>query len=105
FYKELALRFAEVGVEAVAIDYFGRTAGMTARDDQVEDMPYVMQTEGYNVANDGAAAVAWLRRPEGSQPSAVFTVGFCFGGRRSFLPATRQQGLAGVIGFYGAPPG
>ena len=34
FYKELALRFAEVGVEAIAVDYFGRTAGMTARDDQ-----------------------------------------------------------------------
>ena len=26
FYKELALRFAEVGVNALAIDYFGRTA-------------------------------------------------------------------------------
>ena len=27
FYKELALRFAEMGVNALAIDYFGRTAG------------------------------------------------------------------------------
>ena len=27
FYEELALRFAERGFEAVAIDYFGRTAG------------------------------------------------------------------------------
>ena len=103
FYKELAQRFAEVGVEAVAIDYFGRTAGMTARDDQFEYMPHVMQTQADSIADDVAAAVAWLRRPEGSQPSAVFTVGFCFGGRNSFLQATRKHGLAGVIGFYGSP--
>ena len=103
FYKELALRFAEVGVDAVAIDYFGRTAGMTARDDQFEYMPHVMQTQADSIADDVAAAVAWLRRPEGSQPSAIFTVGFCFGGRNSFLQATRKHDLAGVIGFYGSP--
>src|SRR5437879_1864420 len=31
FYKELAVRFAETGIDAVAIDYFGRTAGMGDR--------------------------------------------------------------------------
>jgi dienelactone hydrolase len=31
FYKDLALRFAEIGIAAIAMDYFGRTAGM-ARD-------------------------------------------------------------------------
>jgi carboxymethylenebutenolidase len=38
FYDELALRFAEVGHPAVAIDYFGRTAGVSARDG---DFPYM----------------------------------------------------------------
>src|SRR3978361_1614233 len=33
FYEELALRFAERGHAAVAIDYFGRTAGVAKRDD------------------------------------------------------------------------
>src|ERR1700710_1835363 len=36
FYEELALRFAERGHPAVAIDYFGRTAGGSTRD---EDFP------------------------------------------------------------------
>src|SRR5512141_1455672 len=31
FYEELALRFAETGVAALAIDYFGRTAGPAKR--------------------------------------------------------------------------
>src|SRR6266487_1284202 len=31
FYEEVALRFAERGFDAVAIDYFGRTAGAAKR--------------------------------------------------------------------------
>jgi carboxymethylenebutenolidase len=34
---------------------------------------------------------------------AVFTVGFCFGGRHSWLAAAEGNGLAGAIGFYGRP--
>src|SRR4026208_80460 len=33
FYEELALRFAERGYAAIAIDYFGRTAGGSQRAD------------------------------------------------------------------------
>jgi carboxymethylenebutenolidase len=39
YYEELALRFAEAGVDALAIDYFGRTAGTTARGDVFPQMP------------------------------------------------------------------
>src|SRR5688572_25732613 len=31
FYEELALRFAESGIDAIAIDYYGRTAGAQRR--------------------------------------------------------------------------
>src|SRR4029079_16900490 len=31
FYEELALRFAEAGIDALAIGYFGRTAGTAER--------------------------------------------------------------------------
>jgi len=33
----------------------------------------------------------------------LFTMKFCFGGRKSFNQAGRQEGLDGVIGFYGPP--
>jgi carboxymethylenebutenolidase len=33
----------------------------------------------------------------------VFTVGFCFGGRHSWLAAAGGHGLAGAVGFYGWP--
>jgi len=100
FYKELAHRFAEVGVEAVAIDYFGRTAGLTAREEDFDFWPHVMKTRGETVAADVTAALNSLRGLQDA-PTALFTVGFCFGGGQSFRQAANKQGLAGVIGFYG----
>ena len=49
------------------------------------------------------AAVAWLRSPEGGARERIFTVGFCFGGRHSWLAAAGGHGLAGAVGFYGSP--
>jgi carboxymethylenebutenolidase len=100
FYEELALRFAERGHAAVAIDYFGRTAGVSKRDDEFEYRPHVEQTTPAGVQADTAAGVAWLRE---AGSGSIFTVGFCYGGRHSWLAAAAGHGLAGAIGFYGRP--
>src|SRR5207245_10217143 len=78
FYEELALRFAERGYAAVAIDYFGRTAGVAKRDDDFEYMPHVQATKPDLLQADVAAAVQHLR---GLDCGSIFPVGFCFGGR------------------------
>src|SRR5947208_3249986 len=100
FYEELALRFAERGYAALALDYFGRTAGTAKRDDHFEYMPHVEQTTDEDVQADTRAAVEHLR---GVGVASVFTVGFCFGGRASWVAAASGHGLAGAIGFYGNP--
>src|SRR5262249_5477114 len=100
FYEELALRLAERGYAAVAFDYFGRTAGAEPRDDDFEYPPHVEQTTDVGVRADRSAAVAELRR-RGAE--AVFSLGFCFGGRASWIAAASGHDLAGSIGFYGSP--
>jgi carboxymethylenebutenolidase len=100
FYEELALRFAERSYETVAIDYFGRTAGVSKRDDDFPYMEHVAQTTPEGVQADVAAAVAYLRE---QGVSSVFTVGFCYGGRNSWLAAAAGHGLSGAAGFYGMP--
>jgi carboxymethylenebutenolidase len=105
FYEELALRFAEAGVDAVAIDYFGRTAGTAPRDRDFEHLPHVGRTTWAGLSADIAAGVAYLRSADGGAVSSVATVGFCFGGRLAFDSAILGLGLAGVIGFYGIPAG
>jgi carboxymethylenebutenolidase len=98
FYEELALRFAERGYAAIAFDYFGRTAGVSKRNDEFDYMEHVRQVQPQQVQADVAACVEWLRA-EG--PTTIFTVGFCFGGRNSWLSAAGGHGLAGAVGFYG----
>jgi carboxymethylenebutenolidase len=103
YYEELALRFAENGVDALALDWFGRTAGAEPRGEGFDHMPHVTQTTWGGISADITAAVDEMRAPDGDRPAAtsVFTIGFCMGGRMSFLTATLGLRLAGVIGLYG----
>src|SRR5712664_719758 len=105
YYRELADRFAEVGVDAVAIDFFARTAPSDDRSDSFDFMAQVPQTKPDALQADIAAAVADLRGKDGGEVRSVFSVGFCFGGALSYLQAASGLGYAGVIGFYGWPLG
>ena len=100
YYHELALRFAESGVDAIAFDYFGRTAQTPDRGEGFEYPPHVAELTWDGVRADVAAAVESIRQARA--PRALFTIGFCMGGRLSFdLGSLPELRLAGVIGFYG----
>jgi carboxymethylenebutenolidase len=99
FYSELAERFAQAGYHAIALDYFGRTAGLGPRGEEFEYMPHVEQLKVSQVLQDAAAAVEALR--EGTGAGAVATVGFCLGGFMSFQAGADMAELSAVIGFYG----
>src|SRR5581483_20318 len=103
FYEELALRFAERGINAVAFDFFGRTAGVGKRDAAFPAREHANQTTPAGLAADVRACVEFLRSPGGGSCSSVFSLGFCFGGGHSWQQAANGHGLAGVIGFYGRP--
>ena len=78
------------GIRAVAIDYFGRTAGVAKRDDDFPYMEHVAADDARAACRrTSRAAVAHLRA-RGSE--RVFTVGFCFGGRHAWLAAAGGHG-------------
>src|SRR3984893_16213377 len=104
FYKELAQRFAEAGIDAVAIDYFGRTAGIGDRSDAFEYQPHLEKSTQEDIAKDVAAAIAYLKAKDGGAGKSVFTVGFCVGGSSSWNQSALNPDLNGCIGFYGRPP-
>src|SRR6266700_4868601 len=89
FYKELALRFAEIGFSALAIDYFGRTAGLTSRNETFDFWPHVQQLQIPSVIADIRAAQAYLNKDD--PPKAIFTVGLCLGGSVSLSSATHKD--------------
>ena len=69
--------------------------------------PHPAQTTWAGIPADITAAVEEIRSPEDGRaaPGSVFTLGFCMGGRMSFLAGTLGLGLAGVIGMYGTLAG
>src|SRR3954451_2450689 len=82
YYVALAERFAEAGAAALAIDYFGRTAGVCADGTRPEDFgwqEHIPQTTEAGIDADITAAIAYLRRPAREGP-AGHTVGFLLGG-------------------------
>ena len=99
FYKELALRFAELGIPALAMDYFGRTAGVGARDESFEYRPHVDQMQMPTFLNDVTAALAYLQEQD-TTARATFLVGFCRGGALALLTGAENFSLAGIIAFY-----
>ena len=100
FYVDLAERFVTAGYHALAIDYFGRTAGVDERDDEFDFMPHTMQTTPVQVQADIAAARKALAERTGA--TSFVTMGFCFGGAQSDLAgANPELGLDAVISFYG----
>jgi carboxymethylenebutenolidase len=100
FYVELAERFAAAGRHAIALDYFGRSAGAQSRDEDFDFMAHLPKTSPEVVQQDISAARDALRERSGAD--RFVTVGFCFGGAQSFLAATSSDlGIEAAIGFYG----
>ena len=81
YYEELALRFAEAEIDALAIDYFGRTAGIGLRErsGDFDFMTHVAETRFSSLSWDVRAAAERLRTPGDGRGRAIFSIGFCFG--------------------------
>src|SRR4029453_8248580 len=58
YYEELALRFAEKGVDALALDWFGRTAGAEPRGEGFDHGPPAGRTTGAGAPPDLQGGVA-----------------------------------------------
>ena len=98
--EDVARRFAAEGYHAVAPALFHRAGGGTAPyDDFSKVMPLFEGLTDDGVLMDIDATLDHLRNA-GFADSSIGIVGFCFGGRVTFLVAARRKIGAGV-GFYG----
>ncbi|MEW9533273.1 dienelactone hydrolase family protein [Microbispora sp. NPDC049125] len=100
FYERLTERLAEQGHPALAIDYFGRTAGTESRGPGFPSMEHLGKVTRAGLYADIEAGAGRLRA-EGCD--AVVSLGFCFGGRLAFMSALSRFRLDGAIGLYGYP--
>lgn len=101
--RKVTERFAEQGYVAIAPELFHRTAP-PGFEGSYNDFPSVMphyQAVTVEAAEaDARAAYEWLRRNSQVQPDQISAVGFCMGGRVSFV-ANSVLPLRSAVSFYG----
>ncbi|MGH9102257.1 MAG: dienelactone hydrolase family protein [Acidimicrobiales bacterium] len=97
--EDVARRFAARGYFALAPHIFHRTGGpRLPYDDFSKTAPHMQALTDEGQLEDVDAALAYLR-PR-FHDAHIGVVGFCMGGRTSFLAATNRT-LGAAVGFYG----
>jgi carboxymethylenebutenolidase len=98
--EEITERVGAAGHRALGLDIFHRSGGGTAPYDNFEKvLPLFEGLTDEGLLADIDAAREHLHR-EGIEDSSIGIVGFCFGGRTTFLAAL-QRPLGAAVGFYG----
>jgi carboxymethylenebutenolidase len=100
YIERVTERFAGAGFDAVAPHFFHRAGGGTAPyDDFAQVIPLYEGLTDEGILVDLDAALAHLESL-GHARDAIGIVGFCFGGRVTFLAAARRT-FGAAVGFYG----
>jgi carboxymethylenebutenolidase len=98
--KDVTRRFATAGYHAIAPELFHRVGGGTAPyDDFAQVLPLFEGLDDAGILIDVDAAIGHLGRA-GYGSDRIGIVGFCMGGRVTFLVACRRT-LGAAVGFYG----
>jgi len=98
--QDVTRRIAAAGYVGVAPAMFHRAGGGTAPyDDFSQVMPLFEGISDEGILTDVDATISHLEA-QGFAPSRIGIVGFCFGGRVSFLAAVRRE-LGAAVTFYG----
>jgi carboxymethylenebutenolidase len=101
--RDVTQRIAREGYVAIAPELFHRSAapGFEGRyDDFPSVVPHMKALTEQGLSDDVRASYEWLRDSTHVVPDRIGSIGFCMGGRVSFL-ANATVALRGAISFYG----
>jgi carboxymethylenebutenolidase len=100
--RDVTERFARQGYVSVAPEVFHRTAPgfESPYTDLPACMPHMQALTPEGVIADSRAAFDWLQKNPRVLPNATASLGFCMGGRVSFL-ANSALPLKAAVSFYG----
>lgn len=104
--RDVTTRFAGQGFVAVAPELFHRTgSGVEGRYDNFPGMaPHFKALTNDNIVADARAAFAWLASQRDVDSARIASVGYCLGGRASYLANTALPLAAGVSYYAGGMP-
>lgn len=102
YIRSITERFAHEGYIAIAPELFHRTApGFEGSYDDYESIkPHLEALSDTNLEIDASAVYEWLKNNSQVTEDKIFSVGFCMGGRVSYL-ANSKLSIKAAISFYG----
>ncbi len=102
--RDVARRFAAEGFVALAPDLLSRRGGTgsMASPDKAREALSALSSE--EALADLEAGLGYLNKHKSVKRGALGSVGFCWGGARSFLLAADSKLLNAAVVFYGSAP-
>ena len=102
--RDVARRFASAGFVALAPDLLSRSGGTGSMESPDKAREAIMALSGDLALADLEAGLGYLNRHTAVSEGKLASVGFCWGGARSFLLATQSPLLKAAVVFYGSAP-
>jgi carboxymethylenebutenolidase len=100
YIKDICRRLAKLGYFAVATEYYARIGDLSKMTDSAQIVRDVISKEpDAQYMSDLDSTAAWARKNGGSDRLGV--VGFCRGGRQTWLYAAHNPHLKAAVAFYG----
>ena len=103
--RDVARRFASEGFVALAPDLLSRAGGTARMKTPDEATRAIDRMPPFESVEDLKAGFAFLEAIPDVDPQHISSVGFCWGGWRSFMLATEIPALHEAVVFYGSTPG
>lgn len=102
--RDVARRFAAEGFVALAVDALSRKGGTAAQDTPEKVREAFSSMTPAEIMGDLNAGLAFLNSHANVKKDQLGSIGFCWGGARSFLLSTEENKLAAAVVFYGTAP-
>ena len=102
--RDVARRFAANGYVALAADALSRKGGTASFDTPEKVREAFGSLDMKDVMSDLNAGLNFLNSHKNVKKNRLASIGFCWGGARSFLLATEPNQLKAAVVFYGTAP-
>jgi carboxymethylenebutenolidase len=101
YIKDICRRLAKVGYLAVATEYYARIGDLSKMTDVKQILSEVIRkAPDAQYMSDLDSTAAWAQHHDGSA-TRLGVVGFCRGGRQTWLYAAHNPRLKAAVAFYG----
>ena len=102
--RDVARRFAGEGFVALAPDLLSRAGGTASMKTVPEATAAIGRQPVWDLVGDLREGVAYLAKHPAVDAQKISSIGFCWGGWRSFTLATQVPTLYRAVVFYGSTP-